>query len=175
MQGKKVGFVHLVKKSVVPRLSAEKLEPPERPKNVGQPSQIQRMASRRCMRRHGPSRSDAHANPGAVLTLAGDILVGSSPLGPSKGGRILEGTRQMQYTRRRRASSAGEHGYVISRLHELMSAPPVTIAEHATVELPKMTTLRNEDLPRARLNTALRSTHHHGYVKDDKRPPRFGE
>lgn len=160
MQGKKVGFVHLVKKSVVPKLSAEKLEPPERPKNVGQLNQIQRMASRRRMRRHGPSRSDAHANPEGILTLASSALVGRSPLGPSKGGRILEGTRQMQYTRRRRASSAGEHGYVISNLHELMSAPPVTIAE-----LPKMSALRNEDPHRARLITTLRSTHHHGYLK----------
>ncbi|KAG2155541.1 hypothetical protein DEU56DRAFT_976126 [Suillus clintonianus] len=171
MQGKKVGFVHLVKKSVVPKLSAEKLEPPERPKNVGQLNQVQRMASLRRMRRHGPSRSDAHANPEGVLRLPSGALVGSSPLGPSKGGRILEGTRQMQYTRRRRASSAGEHGYVISSLHELMSAQPVPIAEDATAELPKMTTPRNENPPRARLNTTLGSTHNHGYLKgrqDDK-------
>lgn len=173
MQGKKVGLVHLVKKSVVPKFSAEKLEPPERPKNVGQLNQVQRTASCRRMRRHGPSRSDAHANPGGVLTLASGALVGSSPLG-SNGGRILESTRQMQYTRRRRASSAGEHGYVISSLHELMSVPPVTIAEDATAERPKMITPR-QDPPRARLNTTLRSTNHHGYLKgcqDDKRPAR---
>ncbi|KAG2368860.1 hypothetical protein BDR07DRAFT_1390284 [Suillus spraguei] len=179
MQGKKVGFVHLMKKSVVPKLSAEKLEPPERPKNVGQLNQVQQMASPTrtgCMRRHGPSRSDVHANPGGVLTSATSALVGSSPLGPSKGGRLLlEGTRQIQYTRRRRASSAGEHGYVTSSLHELMSAQPVTIAEHATAEPPKMTALMNEDPPRACLNTTLRSRQHHGCLKgcqDDKRSAR---
>ncbi|KAG1754918.1 uncharacterized protein EDB91DRAFT_1233728 [Suillus paluster] len=109
MQGKKVGFMHLVKKSVVPKLSAEKLEPPERPRQL---NQAHVMANLRRMSRHGPSRSDAHVNAEGVLRLASGPLVGSSPLGPSKGGRIFEGTRQMQYTRRRRASSAGEHIYV---------------------------------------------------------------
>ncbi|KAG0707442.1 hypothetical protein DFH29DRAFT_895773 [Suillus ampliporus] len=122
MQGKKVGFMHLVKKSVVPKLSAEKLEPPERPKNVGQLNHAHGMTTLRQMSRHGPSRSDAHANSQGVLTLASGALVNSSPLGPSKGGRRFEGTRQMQYTRRRRASSAGEHIYMdLCRPHQSLS------------------------------------------------------
>lgn len=114
LQGRKVGFMHLMKKNVVPKLSAEKLEPPE---NVGLLSQGLRMAGLRRTGTHRPSRSEVHANPRSVHLSANGALVGSSPLEPSNDGRIFEGTRQMHYTWRRRASSAGEHGSVQDCLH----------------------------------------------------------
>lgn len=118
LQGKKVGFMHMMKKSVVPRLSAERLEPPapERFKNV-EPQPLSRMASLRRTGTHRPSRSEVHANP------RGGALVGSySPLGPSNGGSIFEGTKQMQYMRQRRASSAVEHDYMdLHRPHQSLS------------------------------------------------------
>jgi len=129
LQGRKVGFMHLMKKSVVPKLAAEKLQPPE---NVGPPSQGFRMAGRGRTGTHRPSRSEVHADPRSVHVSAGGAPMGSSPLGPSNGGRIVEGTRLMQYTRRRRASSAGEHGCVLTSLLRLHPAPVAEISKMTT-------------------------------------------
>ncbi|KAH7916465.1 hypothetical protein BJ138DRAFT_474983 [Hygrophoropsis aurantiaca] len=128
LQGKKVGLMHVVKKSVATKLAAEKLEPPRRPR----PKDVQlhpgyKTPSPRNMGSHSRSRSDAHAKESAAVLRS---TATNSTLVP--GGRMgtLGITEQVQYTRRRRASSAGEHGWATAAT--LVQANPhrTAIAKH---------------------------------------------
>ncbi|KIJ66248.1 hypothetical protein HYDPIDRAFT_109242 [Hydnomerulius pinastri MD-312] len=107
LQGKKTGLMHIVKKNLVPKLASEKVEPPMCPLSSKAPPRHSRHPStRRGPSTHTRSRSDAYAKIQLRKEPMLDCSGPSSPLGAGERGR---GTGQMQYTRRRRASSAGEH------------------------------------------------------------------
>ncbi|KAH7886078.1 hypothetical protein F5I97DRAFT_1808890 [Phlebopus sp. FC_14] len=114
LQGKKIGLMHIVKKNFVPKLSSEKLEPPLR--RATTQDQLSCEFPQRSLSTHGRSLSDAHAKarirdePGIrCLTHNSHLRVGVG-----EGGTAFRGASRMQYTRRRRASSAGEHSLPIS-------------------------------------------------------------
>ena len=107
LQGKKTGLMHIMKKNLVPKLGAQKLEPPTYVSNRSITPQTSRYLSTPAA--HIRSRSDAAARSRHYHSLT------RSPLDTRVDGRATLSMDQVQHTRRRRASSAGEDSLTCSK------------------------------------------------------------
>lgn len=107
-QGKRTGLMNVVKKNLIPKLNSERLVLPMWSSTTQAQPQCSKLPSTwRMGSLHGRSRSDAYTKaPMSVMVAANPVP--NSPLGKGKH-KTARGANHMQYTRRRRASSAGEH------------------------------------------------------------------
>ncbi|KIK94155.1 hypothetical protein PAXRUDRAFT_828295 [Paxillus rubicundulus Ve08.2h10] len=107
LQGKKTAFMHIVKKNLVSKLGSQKLEPPVCPPSHSAMPPCHASTWRNTST-HARSHSDAAVKRGRHPTTR-------SPLGVGAKGGTIRGMSQLQYIRRRRASSAGEHSLPIPK------------------------------------------------------------
>jgi hypothetical protein len=109
LQGKKAGLIHIMKKNLVPKLGSQKVEPPTYASSHSIPPQTSRHLSiGKDAATHARSRSDAS-------TKSGHYSLARSPLDTGVRGTAILGMNHMPRARRRRASSAGEHGLTCLR------------------------------------------------------------
>jgi hypothetical protein len=119
IQGKKIGLMHVVRKSVIPNLAAEKMEPPRHflrkgPSMSNLKATIQNTTSHyfaksQAWNRHRRARSNVvHHEDGEALITKSPARPGTKHLAVHLSNKLPDYQLNKQHARRRRASSAGE-------------------------------------------------------------------